>query len=530
MRFLQKPKDHQDELVRGGDAHHAAKKDRKTQREEEISAYFAAQKVDQRQAPVDDRRSNVAGIAPPQAHQMRSRPSEPGKRITELPVDLPEKAFLGFGSKGAQVDSGPPHDRSNSYYTWSDSVPPQKAPRQSHFRSAAAGEGHERPPRAPERRQPTSAEHDPAEEVENADTAVDIGRSSWHQTRRTRGPTLVEVYQPPIMSTENEHRRQRSVTKTTLQSLPRQASRGPLDLPSEHSDGAIRRQRSVSYHTSDILDVRGAHRDPAQTRHRRQEAHQVNDSHMHEKENLDPRSSSPTGKLLRQAQEALERPVQHSTPVVSTRRHTVQDYVYATDSLARFEDDGGQVAATEASKNRTPRGPDLHNTLPERRLQSAAGLRTERTSITSRHTSVQRQSIRPRNDHRETMPQPVEYDAEDEMLDHGPDATLFRFDDHFTFANARDAEELVHGKRSDRASGIYQAQAEQFGHMPSDAQQYQASASDVSAARMPTTTSPVRGLSIEQDLQSEQPVVGVDHTSLGTLDELAGFWKPHRLY
>ncbi|KAK4550120.1 hypothetical protein LTR36_003087 [Oleoguttula mirabilis] len=149
MRFLQKPKDHQDEQPKDSNAHHTAKKDRKTQHEEEISAYFTTQRFAARPDPEDDRRRQIATAAPPQAHRSHSQPREAEAQVTDLPVELPEKPFLGFGSKGAHLDSKDLHRTSNSYYTWSESGPQRAKPTHANQSATGAGESLKQLPRYP---------------------------------------------------------------------------------------------------------------------------------------------------------------------------------------------------------------------------------------------------------------------------------------------------------------------------------------------------------------------------------------------
>ncbi|KAK5124155.1 hypothetical protein LTR85_001858 [Meristemomyces frigidus] len=534
MKFLQKPKDHQDEQPKDGIEHHTAKKDRKTQHEEEISAYFAAQRPVTNQGLRNDRRRQVAKPAQPQAHQAHAGLREAERRVTDPPVELPEKPFLGFGSKGAHLESQDPHPTSHSYYIWSESAPQQGEPTRARS-SIAVGEGQVHSPRPREPRRLAGDDLVSADEIENGPNGSDLDtrdlrRGARRQTRRTRGPAVVEVYQPPLVSTDNDDHRRRSITKTTLQSLPRQAPREPLDQPPKQSNGASqRRKRSISYHTSDILNIRDAHQDTAQKRHRAQDHDRLDDSRAQEQENLNPKSSTPTGKLLRQVREVVERPLQHSRPSVPVLRHIPKAHVDATDESILFQNEGGRVAVVEASNSRTARQLGPYGGLRERRLESAAGLRDEQTSRALHHAAMQTHNVRSRQSNRRPAMPSMAYD-EDEMLDDEPDFAPYGYEEHFTYANARDAESLVHNLRSDRSSGLYEAQAEQLEQMPSDASRFQVSASHISATRTPTNALPLRGLSIEREYRSEHSTVAADQTGVGTLDEFAGFWKPHKLY
>ncbi|EME79134.1 uncharacterized protein MYCFIDRAFT_79743 [Pseudocercospora fijiensis CIRAD86] len=108
MKFLQRPREHQDELPRR-EAKKPIKKSRKDIRDEEISAYFKrpgvaeqsekdASHIASTKEPVigqpEGRSANVADVAPPA-----------------------EAAFLGFGSRGPQPEPSGAHNTSKSYYT-----------------------------------------------------------------------------------------------------------------------------------------------------------------------------------------------------------------------------------------------------------------------------------------------------------------------------------------------------------------------------------------------------------------------------
>ncbi|KAI7297273.1 hypothetical protein KC315_g18533, partial [Hortaea werneckii] len=120
MRFLQKPKDHQDVVSGNQAARGPAKKDRKHAQDEEISAYFAAHQHDPDGKQHDPSRVGNKRGRRNSSPTRTQQPSQP-------PVELPEKPFLGFGSKGTQQDRRRKRDQSTSYYSWSESAAPPRA-------------------------------------------------------------------------------------------------------------------------------------------------------------------------------------------------------------------------------------------------------------------------------------------------------------------------------------------------------------------------------------------------------------------
>ncbi|KXT04976.1 hypothetical protein AC578_10333 [Pseudocercospora eumusae] len=117
MKFLQRPREHQDELPRG-EAKKPTKKSRKDIRDEEISAYF--------------KRPGVAGQggkgAPHNVSTKGSATDRPQDRATHVADAAPpaEASFLGFGSRGLPPGPSAAHATSKTCYTWSESIPPQQ--------------------------------------------------------------------------------------------------------------------------------------------------------------------------------------------------------------------------------------------------------------------------------------------------------------------------------------------------------------------------------------------------------------------
>ena len=152
------------------------------------------------------------------------------------PVDLPDKPFLGFGSKGQ--NAGSRQTAPTSYNSWSESV--DREPRAK--RQASPG-------RAVQIALPShSAQRPQSKDYRRQDVIENQQRSSAHESlsrptgspergtrvrsRRATGPA-VEVYGPHDERTRQRHRR--STTRTTVQSLPHGLPSEPPEILSLHA-------------------------------------------------------------------------------------------------------------------------------------------------------------------------------------------------------------------------------------------------------------------------------------------------------
>ncbi|KAI7692079.1 hypothetical protein KC322_g11031, partial [Hortaea werneckii] len=401
MRFLQKPKDHQDAMSGSQAAKGPTKKDRKHAQDEEISAYFAAQRRDP-----DGKQDDPSRIG---SRQDRRRDSPiRARQASPPPVELPEKPFLGFGSKGTQQDRSRKHDHGTSYYSWSESAAP-----------AGAEEGN-----AP---------------ILNA--AFATGTSG-------------EAGQPNTV-----------VTKSIFNSLIGLAAVGEDD-----------------------------------------------------KENKQPDSSSPTGKLLKRARDALSQPA--PKPVkIGQGHHSANAGLNVEDHLTNT---GG-----------------LH--MPEPRLQylrgddAASGLKGrqyQRPSLGQRiFRGPTRQQI---GDLQCGMAEPLlrtqNMSSDAEMLDNGNDVAPLELYDSYVYADAEKNNELGQNWHVERSTGFLDSREQSLApvsRLSGGRIQRVPTLSDTGRARA------IRGLSIEIDTESLRPptlgaVAEGGNTKID--DGFAGFWKPHRLY
>ncbi|KAK4973353.1 hypothetical protein LTR28_011236 [Elasticomyces elasticus] len=108
MKFLQKPKEQPEEQQNAPASKHKNKKDRKRVEEEEISAFFGPKKsaLGQQAHAIPAKRVTSRRHASVLSQQSDSlaRSDVESKSIRQS-GELPEKQFLGFGSKGAKPDS-----------------------------------------------------------------------------------------------------------------------------------------------------------------------------------------------------------------------------------------------------------------------------------------------------------------------------------------------------------------------------------------------------------------------------------------
>ncbi|KAI7280696.1 hypothetical protein KC345_g4612 [Hortaea werneckii] len=401
MRFLQKSKDHQGVVSGNQAAKGPTKKDRKHAQDEEISAYFAAQRRDP-----DGKQDDPSRIG---GRQDRRKVSPiRARQESQPPVDLPEKPLLGFGSKGTQQDCSRKDDHGTSYYSWSESAAP-----------AGAKEGS-----AP---------------ILNAAFVTEKSR---------------ETEQPDTL-----------MTKSIFDSLIGLAAVGEDD-----------------------------------------------------KENKQPDSSSPTGKLLKRARDALSQPL--AKPVKMRKGDD------STNACLNVEDQLKHTGGLQMPKCRLQylRGDDAAFGQKGRQYQRPSleqGIwhGPARQQIGALHCGVAEPLLRTQN---------MSSDAE--MLDNGNDAAPVELYDSHVYADAENNDELGQNWQYERPTGFLDSR-----------EQSQAPVSRPSGGRIqrvPTLsdtgrTRVIRGLSIENDNKSSRPpTLGAAAEGEDTKidDGFAGFWKPHRLY
>ncbi|CAK4031852.1 Hypothetical predicted protein [Lecanosticta acicola] len=450
MKFLQRPKEHQDELPVDDSARQQTKKSRKQLQEEEVSTYFV-KKPTSGQPAIASRQSRPPTQAEPHnrksnspdhgSHRVRGQSQEAPKAA----VELTEKAFLGFGSRGpAPEKSGGAQATSNSYFTWSESVAPDQLGQQqrkpSQRPTAPKRTRSDGFPGAPSSRQQKHRRRGSKVENEEAHGQTPAA-GRWLQTKRAKGPSLVEVYQPVTAVRPGVGEEELLDETGYSPRLPKTA------VPEDAQSVARSSQREPpSNHTSDILRIRNRYRavERSPSLATLPQRSEVNDG----KENVDSSTSTPTSKLLRHAFGAVTHPdIVSDGRMVQTGHHssktpaTTGHYFGPSDHV---------VPGIGPGKGQTqePRGSTLPERGPSRsrevlRHQGSRSLR--QILFISNDTWRSRQPVA-----QSTWQRP----GENENLAETRRASSYPAQRHFTYANGRQAEELVRQLASDHEQGL----------------------------------------------------------------------------
>lgn len=517
LRFLQKPRERQDEQAPGNQQQKPNNKDRNRQQEQEISAYFNAKK-----APLDD------------THGKRQQTANPsigrGSPNQDAPVDLPDKPFLGFGSKGAPLHSQQLAHLSTAYYSWSDSADGQAKPKQDKPNLIPALDVGQLSARKPRR----MATHDPLLKGELRDERTtthvapkpvddEVQTGTWIQSRRALRHAPVDVYEaPPTKPRQRSSRR--SITKTTSQSLPQPSSPPQIDP----GRGRPRQDVRDDYRTSDILGVyqplsQRLSPGPVPARHNDTGPERHSQSG---KENRDPDSSDSTGKLLLQAQEAFN----HRRTLASQRvkdapvDHEVTPDVRNIQRPKVREAESGKRHLRQAYAPHSPAEPihalrtaslaDMYQPTGQGFLPTRDAPRNLPSVGRSAPFPLPRQATRP-------CTTPIAYANENDMLDDQPDTGPPFVTPVFVYAGARQAEELVFAEDAQYHEGIFEDR--------NALEDEVALLEEPKIEQQVLSTPSVHGLSAEQDIFSERSVLERAADSDG-VSEFAGFWRPHKLY
>lgn len=511
MRFLQKPKDHQDVVSGNQAARGPAKKDRKHAQDEEISAYFAAHQHDPDGKQHDPSRMGNKRGRRNSSPTRTQQPSQP-------PVELPEKPFLGFGSKGTQQDRRRKRDQSTSYYSWSESAAPPRAEKgNAPISNAAFATGKSEEAESATSRREIANGDGASEKSVAQDESFDSPRKrgSLHQSQLKKISTLLETDVAPPSARLKDDEARRSATKTTCQSLPHQ-------MPEIRSQGSPRSRGGMSCHTSDILRVR--HPNTVMTK-------SIFDSLIglaavgeDDKENKQPISSSPTGKLLKRARDALSQPTAEPIKVGQGR-----DSANAGVNVEDMQDSSGL-----APRYRPIDFGGLH--LAERRPQSsrrddaASGQRGQRDQRLSQGQRIWHGPPRQQNrvlDHLTAQPsygiQNMSSDAE--MLDIGNDNFPLELDDRDFYADAENNDEIGQHSQYEHSTDLLEMREQSA--VPASRLSGKQTHPDAGRTRA------IRGLSIELENGTAHPPILGGTAGSGSVEidgGLAGFWKPNRLY
>ena len=509
MRFLQKPTEHQD----APDRDHAAQKERNDRRRtsnEEISAYFSTKRA----LPEDGVMRSIEHPehVPKEAAKETARPEAIKQRSPPPPVELLSRPFLGFGSKGGPPDTKAIQSERTTYLTWSQSPP--RRPRSPRDQYDVAQES------APDQRLAGDARdrsgvprhqrglHD---ELEAEETRQPYKRSSprygqWAEDKRPGVPAAVEVYRAPSAgSARRSSLARRSTTKTTVQSLPHGVDSKARDERHWSADAA-----DDDYHTSDILRLRKQFEDATRT---------SNNDYLEtrwpaaDKENHDPVSSISIDRMLEDVRRIGDRP-----PLMEQPRTTRRD----------------EVALNLDRMPRPKRPPSGSSTLPVRgEGRSILGTTPRRAVATRNSPNISMLDSRPPSFVQAGGPRLPEIyrsafdqghapvpSMDDEMLDDGPTIdSLMSYTHQPVSRHSRQAHSHALSARHIQGRGLYEAQA----GLP--AVEHSRDWEHSEAVCQPEKR--IRGDSVAVDFKSErsvQPASGVAE------DNMAGFWKPNRLY
>ncbi|KAF2772134.1 hypothetical protein EJ03DRAFT_213903 [Teratosphaeria nubilosa] len=530
MRFLQRPSDHQDQLPKESDPAHTAKQGRKMHENEEISAYFA--KVE----PQVTATAHAPWVQELSDHRPLQRTARRASRkdAVEPPVDLPEKPFLGFGSRGAAGDSNATAPTNTANFTWSESAVLPRNSKECNYSSgpfpleveATQVDGRNRTTVHPSREGPL-LHHCVIDGHPNA-AELKVENAARESSHKVNGPAVVEVY----------HTIERPIRRYDQ-------SRVPVNEESQHvtqriqhlSPRAVRpmEDQQQSFNTSDILDIR----QPPSKDHGRIpmiERSTHNSPTVDDKENCDPESLSPMSKLLQNAQRAVTEVT--SANVKSAGQDRLSSTTRSNHAQARHlrflsHDDPDVSAISHAQHKRSA--------LPQRRLQTASTIRTSQRPAPIESARRRAAKTLSRSIFAGDTPQ-RDRAVDDEMLDNQPDEPPSGWTSHRDYASTGRVEDMVHGPPNSRAPGLYQAQAEHMSiarsttprRTHSFALVTDAMRSQLSGFGDLARTPSLRRLSIDREFGDEQqrePVeFGYPSGNAAANDEFAGFWKPHRLY
>ena len=421
MKFLSKPRD---QGKAAPDAAAPQKKSRKELREEEISAYFRNVTGERRTAAQDQLEQVVD--TPMHVHPTIEDVAEPVEQENlpahaRAPVELPDKPFLGFGSRGGPQEKQDLQSTSKSYYTWSESIAPPKRP--------SLDEGRFLQPDPPQvLKERTSAQrlmqNDPASE------------------------------QPRRRVSENAPYLESALGSTI--SAPRRKARA-ADEPRIHEDDQ-QRWASDSYHTSDILKLRDTFHEHQRSPSLPRRSHCSNPSL--DQENINPITSTPTSKLLRNAWEAVARPQQHHQSS-STRRSSglrrhdrAQPHpgVLIMEPTRQYFDDtlhydrGQPQPEHPPVEHMTQRGfsrtGESHVSQHGRSLRSASATNTNDRILGRSNPPHARRLAQQRH-------------QSNEMLDNALPCPRPTIPNGNVYANSRQAEDLVRQLAADRVPDLY---------------------------------------------------------------------------
>lgn len=539
MRFLQRPTEHQDEIPRGDADAKQSKKSKQQLREEEISAYFAKKPPAENtfQRGTNDRpvtqRANV--VDRENQEQPRRRPRKVDLGPIGSPVELPEKPFLGFGSKGPSRESNAYYPESNthhptSYFTWSESVVGNHhtAPMRRQIENVDHNRRHQAPfgegvSSLPKQPSPGARQCGRTKQSKPRDEETSEQDGRWVESRRGKGPSGVEIYQPPNNPRPPTKRRAgRVTTHTSSESLPKAQNGAVDDHQLDHSSHAEIRD----YRTSDVLKIRDDHQTAGPSSMRQAQYESFED-----KENRSRSGSTPISDLLRRAFHAVtnlanDKPTQTARVKTSHRRQTEGDHERRHVNIL----DTGYRPASHARRNHST---NTSNATPQMLPQRGFSRSTEAPRAQQRQP-LQTMPASTTNIPQRWRPPPTRGDLrgkfvmeDDEMLDNIPSGQPLTSYHHYT--GGREVEDLVHRLNAGQESQFLEQTATpsgrfeaDFGHPGIDEDFY-----------VPFNDTRNTSLSTGDPLFPAYPAVkeyGNGMQDEQPDDHMDGFWRPNVLY
>lgn len=496
MNFLQRPTEHRDEPANDDTQRHASKTGRKREPDEDISAYFTKSK-----GPL------VEGSEPANKRQKKSQTiekDETGQKVKQQtrarqktpPIELPQKPFLGFGRKGVQPENNRTRKESPGYFSWPESV--------------AAREPAQTPLEQPDGHQLSRRRSHHGDMVSNRAPNA----TSRSRTKRGGGPVPLKIDKPAVAQSSRDRKQDTSRTRTTLQSLPRLGDRHEADRTSKSE------RVPSGYRTSEILDIL----EPRQVAIDRTMAYrhilERGERTGSDKENNDPNSS--IDKLLNQAQEALGK---RSSPAY---RHREASRCGQDDFIQDGNLQSRQIESAETSTAHRMAPNQLHGQNNVATNHYAAEVPRDISVGHHRFGSNLRVRSEMRGNARHgwdgnggvhgVQERLLVHPDDEEMLDNGTAVEFFRFDDNQTYRTGHQPEDFVFQSESVAAPSIINTEAERV--------ELKSQNWPLMSGRMVSITPSTHAMSIGREFTSER-LAGL-HQEVS--DDLAGFWKPNKLY
>lgn len=315
LRFLKDAHDHQDEQHSDGVKRKPSNQEKRRDLErEEISAYFSRPLLPReppQAVPNAGRATSVDGDAE-SIH--RNNGQAGGSSPLLAHGELPVVPYLGFGSKGAVNRSSNPQPLATSYLTWSESnveqIPRPKDGPALHPTTEAGQLSAPKPKhvdsRKPEQAQLRSSKRDAQRKPRVNEAAKCTNATDENPRNSTNAPTNT----PRLARRRLNFKSASSKRGSASQSSPR--------APSEFAQKQARHDHALpsqaeSWHTSDILKIRERMHALAEQPVLDPRSSEVAfGDKEHDEQNVQPCSTSPIGKALQAAQNAMASNDQHT--------------------------------------------------------------------------------------------------------------------------------------------------------------------------------------------------------------------------